>query len=203
MREADLTAEGVNSVVSSSSVFVAGLAVGGVESNVSSSNGVVAGVPVEGVDSIVSSFNGCAARRLQHLLFKGVNGSVSSSKGFVAVRLDTVVEAEGFTTGRPATGASDVDADAGCLSIFSSKGFVAWMSPVRLLVADVAAEGVDCFISSPGGFVDWLVPVRFDTVLEAFGLPCGIFNLDASVADVGADSLSLCRCRVMPGAPIM
>ena len=55
------------------------------------------------------------------------------------------------------------------------------------------AEGVERIVSSSGGFVDWLVPVRFDTVLEAFGLPCGIFNLDASVADVGADSLSLCR----------
>ena len=110
MREAGLTAEGVNSVVSSSSVFVAGLAVGGVESIVSSSNGVAAGVIVEGVDRIVSSSNGCIARRLQRLLLKGVDGNFSSSKGFVAARLDTVVEAEGLPTGTPATGASDVAA---------------------------------------------------------------------------------------------
>ena len=68
-------------------------------------------------------------------------------------------------------------------------------------MADVAAEGVDCFISSSGGFVDWLVPVRFDTVLEAFGLPCGIFNLDASVADEGAKIGSVMTCPNLAPEP--
>ena len=68
--------------------------------------------------------------------------------------------------------------------------------PLMLLVVDTPAfieEGVVIIASSSNGFVAWLTPVRLYTVLEALELPTAISRPDGRLAEVGAESLALCR----------
>ena len=137
----------------------------------------IPGLAEEGVELIASSSTGVVAGRAE----MGAEGIVSSSHGFVAGLNEAGV-------------VSIVRSSAGFVAGVTDEGVGSIVSSSQGCVAGLAEDvGVDSIDSSSDGFVAWHVPVRLDTVLEAVRLPYGIFNLESSLADVGADSLALFR----------
>lgn len=57
--------------------------------------------------------------------------------------------------------------------------------------ARLTEEGVEGVISSPNGLVTWHLAIGLDAVFQAVELPAGIADLDASLANVDGDALTL------------
>jgi len=64
--------------------------------------------------------------------------------------------------------------------------------------AGLAEEGVERVISAADSFVGWHLAIRLNAMLEAKQLPASVANLNASLADVDAESLThLCESRAV------
>ena len=59
--------------------------------------------------------------------------------------------------------------------------------------SSLAEEGVEGIVPSSDGLITWHLAIRLDAMLQAVQLPAGIAHLDASLANMDGDALTLER----------